>query len=69
MREIIANEDENDKGGIWTNQFLQRVDKKGAVTACNFNMSFHGKAIIDKDMIITTTTYFIPVNVRQMKSQ
>ena len=57
MREIIANEDENDKGEIWTNQFLQRVDKKGAVTACNFNMSFHGKAIID--IIITTTTYFM----------
>ena len=66
---MIANEDENYKGEIWTNQFLQRVDKKGAVTACNFNMSFHGKAIIDKGMIITTTTYFIPVNVRQMKSQ
>ena len=25
---MIANEDENDKGGIWTNQFLQGVDKK-----------------------------------------
>ena len=64
---MIVNDDEDDKGGIWTKQFLQGVDKKAAVTLCNFNMSFHGKAIID--IIITTTNYFIPVNVRQMKSQ
>ena len=66
---MIVNDDEDDKGGIWTKQFLQGVDKKAAVTLCISNMSLHGNASIAKDIIITTTTYFIPVNVRQMKSQ
>ena len=35
MREIIANEDENDKGGIWTKQFLQGVDKPPREDTCN----------------------------------
>ena len=43
MREMIANDDENDKGGIWTNQFLQRVDEKVLLLSVTLTCPFMEK--------------------------
>ena len=43
LREMIANDDENDKGGIWTNQFLQRVDEKVLLLSVTLTCPFMEK--------------------------
>ena len=40
---MIANEDENDKGGIWANQLLQGVDEKVLLLSVTLTCPFMEK--------------------------